>query len=200
MTQYKLVPVEPTPEMQTPSYMGPDGPDWPMRKAIYAAMLAAAPEVQAEPVAWELRKGKTDRVLLEITNDASRAHQWKCSLEEVVPLYTAPQPAKQPLTEEEIDAISDDHRDWTHQIGAFRNFARAIEAAHGIGSLCDSGMSNTDELTRDYVSEIELQRAKIERLEAERNELLETLKQISVRVESSMRLARVAIAKVEDKQ
>lgn len=44
-----------------------------------------------EPVAWELRKGKTDRVLLEITNDPRRAHDWKCSLEEVVPLYAAPQ-------------------------------------------------------------------------------------------------------------
>ena len=48
--------------------------------------------------------------------------------------HTAPQPAKRvPLTDEQIDAISDDHRDWTHQIGAFRNFARAIERAHGIG-------------------------------------------------------------------
>ena len=47
---------------------------------------------------------------------------------------TAPQPAKRvPLTDAQIDAISDDHRDWTHQIGAFRNFARAIERAHGIG-------------------------------------------------------------------
>jgi hypothetical protein len=46
----------------------------------------------AEPVAWELRKGKTDRVLLEITNNQLRAHDWKCSLEEVVPLYAAPQP------------------------------------------------------------------------------------------------------------
>lgn len=46
---------------------------------------------------------------------------------------TAPQPAKrEPLTDAQIDAISDDHRDWTHQIGAFRNFARAIERAHGI--------------------------------------------------------------------
>ena len=48
-------------------------------------------------------------------------------------LPEAPQPAKrEPLTDEEIDAISDDHRDWEHQIGAFRNFARAIERAHGI--------------------------------------------------------------------
>lgn len=41
---WKLVPVEPTEAMQFPSYMGPDGPKWPMRKSIYRAMLAAAPE------------------------------------------------------------------------------------------------------------------------------------------------------------
>ena len=43
-----------------------------------------------EPVAWELRAGKTDRVLIEITNNPERAHNWKASLHEVVPLYTAP--------------------------------------------------------------------------------------------------------------
>jgi hypothetical protein len=43
-----------------------------------------------EPVAWEIRQGKTDRVLLEITNDPKRAHEWRCSLGEVVPLYATP--------------------------------------------------------------------------------------------------------------
>jgi hypothetical protein len=53
------------------------------------------------------------------------------STDDVAP--EAPQPAKRvPLTDEEIDAISDDYRDWEHQQGAFRKFARAIEAAHGI--------------------------------------------------------------------
>ena len=46
-----------------------------------------------EPVAWELRKGKTDRVLIGITNNSYMSHSWKCSLEEVVPLYAAPIPA-----------------------------------------------------------------------------------------------------------
>ncbi len=40
---WKLVPVEPTEEMQGPSYMGPDGPKWPIRKEIYRAMVAACP-------------------------------------------------------------------------------------------------------------------------------------------------------------
>jgi hypothetical protein len=41
-----------------------------------------------EARAWELRKGATDRVLIEITNNPARAHDWRCSLEEVVPLYS----------------------------------------------------------------------------------------------------------------
>lgn len=77
-------------------------------KAI-TALRAALDAPEPEPVAWELRKGKTDRVLLEITNNAKRAHDWKCSLEEIVPLYTRPQPAAPRewvgLTEEEKSDI-----------------------------------------------------------------------------------------------
>jgi hypothetical protein len=52
-----------------------------------------------EPVAWELRAG--NRVLIEITNNPERAHDWKASLNEVVPLYAAPHPWVG-LTEEEV--------------------------------------------------------------------------------------------------
>ena len=40
-------------------------------------------------VAWELRQGHTDKVLMEITNDPTRAHNWRISFSEdlVVPLY-----------------------------------------------------------------------------------------------------------------
>jgi len=54
-----------------------------------------------EPVAWELRMGNTDRVLIEITNNPQKAHDWKASLNEVVPLYAAPRQWVG-LTEEEI--------------------------------------------------------------------------------------------------
>ena len=58
---------------------------------------------EQEPVAWELHAGKTDRVLIEITNNPQRAHDWKASLEEVVPLYTTPpQRTWVGLTDEEI--------------------------------------------------------------------------------------------------
>lgn len=83
------------------------------RKAFYAGWDAALRERLAqpeqEPVAWELRKGKTDRVLLEITNNPQRAHDWKASLEEVVPLYTAPRREWQGLTGEEVAELTIKH-------------------------------------------------------------------------------------------
>jgi len=62
----------------------------------------AQPEL--EPVAWELRAGKTDRVLIEITNNPERAHNWKASLNEVVPLYNTPRQWVG-LTDEEIKSL-----------------------------------------------------------------------------------------------
>jgi len=44
-----------------------------------------------KPVAWELRKGKTDRVLVTLTNSPEYAYNWKCSGEEAVELFTADQ-------------------------------------------------------------------------------------------------------------
>lgn len=63
---WKLVPVEPTEAMQFPSYMGPDGPKWPMRKSIYRAMLAAAPQPPAnawQPIETAPRDGTTPILL-----------------------------------------------------------------------------------------------------------------------------------------
>lgn len=83
-------------------------------------------EIEQEPVAWELRMGKTDRVLIEITNNPQRAQDWRASLCEVVPLYTAP-PQRQPLTDEELKKIWYD----TKTIVGFYSFqeiAQAIEA------------------------------------------------------------------------
>ena len=58
-----------------------------------------------EPVAWELRMGNTDRVLIEITNNPQKAQDWKASLNEVVPLYAAPREWVG-LTKEEAKEIS----------------------------------------------------------------------------------------------
>jgi hypothetical protein len=85
---------------------------------------------EQEPVAWELRMGKTDRVLIEITNNPKRAQDWRASLCEVVPLYYAPTPRK-PLTDDEIaQAMFRAHAIVTGPM-QFR-FAREIERAHGI--------------------------------------------------------------------
>jgi hypothetical protein len=56
-----------------------------------------------EPEAWELRAG--NRVLIEITNNPQKAHDWKASLNEVVPLYAAPRQWVG-LTKEEAKEIS----------------------------------------------------------------------------------------------
>lgn len=50
MTDYKLVPVEPTPEMLAEGEHALEAGCY--ASGIYADMLAAAPAVQGEPVAW----------------------------------------------------------------------------------------------------------------------------------------------------
>ena len=86
-------------------------------KAAHAVLSGSSAQPEQEPVAWELRAGKTDRVLIEITNNPQRAHDWKASLEEVVPLYAAP-PQREwvGLTEEEKESFwkADQmtHKEW----------------------------------------------------------------------------------------
>ena len=55
-------------------------------------------------------------------------------LSEGTPLYTTP-PQRKPLTDEEIAKLADDFLDYQiedYQVSGVFNFARAIEAAHGI--------------------------------------------------------------------
>ena len=84
-------------------------------------LLSAAPvPAPAEPVAWML--DTTDGKLFRAT-DSKHNDDW-------LPLYTAPPaPVPVPLTDEQIDAMwrQPMSADWEH-----REFARAIEAHHGI--------------------------------------------------------------------
>ena len=48
-----------------------------------------------------------------------------------IPLYTNP-PQRKPLTDEEIDVIDEANWEEDHKVWGIHNFARAIEAAHGI--------------------------------------------------------------------
>jgi hypothetical protein len=70
---------------------------------------------QQEPVAWMTKTGSV----------------WKTKADETdTPLYTPPPPQRKPLSEEEIGAILEDVNAYGTRL---YTFARAIEAAHGIG-------------------------------------------------------------------
>lgn len=143
---WKLVPEKPTPKMVDAACqdgISLDGrPVWKHTVDVQAEwrwkqMLAAAPqppEVEQEPVAWA------------IFVDSGNARMWttfqphiqKLADAEglaVTPLYTHPQP-RQPLTNERIDKIAEGMPggiDGFLKGWGWRQFARAVEAAHKIG-------------------------------------------------------------------
>ena len=93
-------------------------------EAITALRQAIAELEQAQPVAW-MSPGK-ERIEFSRTDTVYGSH--------TIPLYTAP-PPRQPLTDEQISKLWDGHT-----VPVFGKtginpivFARAIEAAHGIG-------------------------------------------------------------------
>jgi hypothetical protein len=101
----------------------------PRQVAAIAALRAALAEPVQEPVAWLHTDAYNPRVrFLEWAREAKGYRgDWIKT-----PLYTAP-PQRKPLTEEEIDneannILTDDPVQW------WRRLARAVEAAHGIGS------------------------------------------------------------------
>ena len=89
-----------------------------------ALALRQALETEQEPVAWIDR-----HELSAIDEDFSPSVGNRKLSESDVPLYTAP-PQRKPLSDEEIYAIRDAYA-W-HLKWGIKDFARAIEAAHGI--------------------------------------------------------------------
>jgi hypothetical protein len=88
--------------------------------------IKAALEAKDEPVAygmWDTMIGKGNRMMYVRLGKG----QDGCT----VPLYTTP-PQRKPLTDEEIDAIVVDEVGLDADADEMHNFARAIEAAHGI--------------------------------------------------------------------
>ena len=91
------------------------------------AALAEQPAEQ-EPVAW-----------IDITDEGqivSSPRMYSDGSREERPLYAAPQPKREPLTDEDIDQVTDTQ--WASNnhrpiYAAHRAYARAIERAHGIG-------------------------------------------------------------------
>lgn len=96
---YVMVPVEPTPEMLAAT-------SWPNCAATdYAHMLAAAPDVQEEPVAWYLPgEGGCDSQFRDhATVKSCTGNTWAGWQ----PLYTAPQPAEQQPAPEVAGLVSE---------------------------------------------------------------------------------------------
>ena len=87
-----------------------------LREALYASLAEQPAQVaeprKQEPVAWITKTGSV----------------WKTKADETdTPLYTTP-PQRKPLTNEEIEVLLSEYE----QPYAWFQFARAIEAAHGI--------------------------------------------------------------------
>ena len=86
------------------------------------AIKEALAQPEQEPVAW-----KTDDVELYVREDKFGFYN--------IPLYTHP-PQRKPLTDEEIgnciDEVNLTSEYGHHHFGWHKQFARAIEAAHGI--------------------------------------------------------------------
>lgn len=97
------------------------------------------PQIQAdaaqEPVAWRVRPfnyGIGHEGVDALTTRKEQCEMWERKGWKVEPLYAAPQPTRQPLTDEQIlsivrvaPALDTAEAEWLH-------VARAVEAAHGI--------------------------------------------------------------------
>jgi hypothetical protein len=105
MTKYKLVPVEPTREMWSAAgdavvALKSQHHDA-ISEAVYKAMLATAPDVQWEPVAWYLpgEGGYDSQFRDHATVKSCTGNPW----EGWQPLYATPQPAEQQPTSHDWD-------------------------------------------------------------------------------------------------
>ncbi|MEN9711491.1 MAG: hypothetical protein RL441_1483 [Actinomycetota bacterium] len=86
------------------------------------------PKVEQEPVAM-LNRCADEK--LQIVSDYDRNRSiWELSIGEPHKVYTHPQPKREPLTDEQLQAIAKEHI--TVGTRSFEEFARRIEAAHGI--------------------------------------------------------------------
>jgi hypothetical protein len=100
-------------------------------KTLQAALRAALeqPQGEQEPVAWMCTE---TRVLYDTdTRQVDKHHGFKPT----VPLYTHPQPPRQPLTPEQLEVLMPKPREkgWIYTGAQVRSFARKVERAHGIG-------------------------------------------------------------------
>ena len=85
-----------------------------------------AKQVKQEPVAWKVIDGTNGEYMFSRVKPMERNYKFDV----VIPLYTSP-PTREPLSDAQIAELwGDKHSGKTHMV---KNFARAIEKAHGIG-------------------------------------------------------------------
>lgn len=140
-TGWKLVPVEPTDDMfiegmEADCRGRPSIDDDNHVRSIWRAMLSSAPDAPPppaapqEPVAWMYEWNGRTHITTADQRPIEHAHP---HFNKSKPLYTAPNPARQPLTEEQVLNLGpgQDCAVWSYESQIY--FARAVEAAHGIG-------------------------------------------------------------------
>jgi hypothetical protein len=94
----------------------------------------ALAQSEQEPVAW-LRADGMKAMEADEKESWIEANLPELVAEYTVPLYTSP-PQRQPLTDEQLPPIPSAYRDGVYlgySQSDFKDYARAIEAAHGIG-------------------------------------------------------------------
>lgn len=107
-----------------------------MLDAIGAGGVGASIRPQAQPdtapAAWAILSDDGTAIRLWSKDKATAQEAADKHGRPLVPLYTAPQPDRQPLTDEQIQSILDRDFRLYCQLWEFIDIARAIEAAHGI--------------------------------------------------------------------
>lgn len=98
-------------------------------------MQADTAQAQQEPVAWMYEWNGRTHITTADQRPIEHAHP---HFKKSKPLYAAPQPHRQPLTEDQLrDALRQCPHDTAENLRVrwlyAKDFARAVEAAHGIG-------------------------------------------------------------------
>lgn len=88
------------------------------------------PQDEQEPVAW-ISPSTLEWITRESEKVVKLTRKAQPEYDFTEPLYIHPQPKREPLTDKEISIIAEKYIERLQQ-GAYKLFARAIEAAHGI--------------------------------------------------------------------
>jgi hypothetical protein len=114
--------IEPAPDVQ-PAIYPEEAREMGLEEVPYYTHQPASPDVQ--PVAW--------MYTLEYGDTVADKKVSLGQLNYPLPLYAPPAPTRQPLTDEQIDALQLPESGK----GTIRDLVRIIEAAHGIGGSDD---------------------------------------------------------------